>query len=550
MEPFLKKNLLIAAIIGTFFGPTPLTPRVPEEENRTEKRAGAYSLYLEATYLQQKGKVKEAISRFSELEKIIACPAVYGPYLQALFEAEQYKKMIVLYAQHKKDIHSLFEKNHLLQASVAQAHLATNQKQKAQALFTSLLKDHGDDAQTCYFIVVGYFKTHHVEAATKLLQRCLTNQALQPKHYLFNFLLSKAYLEQNKPTEALVCVEKSIAQFPKFDRGWLFKAVLQEQQGRISEAITGYKKFLDLAGRDKSIEKQLIQLLFNQQRFAEAADYLKKLSADCPEYCFDLALIQAKNGEYATALSNINKVLEATPDLEKAKLLRIEVLLNGGNTEEALVSLKKWILAEPHNLGALHTLLLLRQGNVPAKKLIEVLQEAHTSHPKNLGVTAALADLTCETGNVGDATALYREAIANTSDKKMRGKIYFQICHLLLDQKNYSALESTFEEIQQAGCTYHALQNLQAYYYAQTHKKLAEARHLVDEALRARPESAAYLDTQDLIAKQMHRGSEPEAKTARQKEHLFAQKHRKKESEHHAPQPWQKTKFNSLHSRR
>ncbi len=467
----------------------------PSLASTIETKSGVYDQFMQATYLNAKGKNEGAIQSFNNAMKTRPSEHMFEPYLQALFDGERFSTLVKTYEDNKKKIDTLCSKNHMIKAYLAQAYLAVNKEPKAQALFQELIRDHGNDVQMCYFAAVGYLKTKRLPAAVKLLQECIANVELKNKHYLFHFLLSKAHLEANRPTEAMVSIEQSIAQFPKFDRGWLFKAILHEQQGKINEAIQGYKKFLAITGRDQSIEKQLVQLLFNQQRYGEAADYLKKLSVDSPEYCFDLALVQSKSGNYAEALPSINKVLALSPTLEKAKLLKLEILLNSDKTDDALTSLQEWLTTEPHNMGALHTFTLLRQGGVPVPKLITALETIQIKHPASIGIAAALGDLALEINQPEKALTHYAQAATHTKHNQLKSRIYFQRCYIMLNQKDYPALTAELAKAEQENCTDHALLNLQACYFGQTNQQLDKALTIVNKALKLKPGFPAYLDT-------------------------------------------------------
>lgn len=469
-----------------------------------ETKAESYDQFLRATYLHAHGDNEGALKAFAEIMHMQpASQYAFEPYLQALFDGEQFTTLVAVYEKNRKKIDPLLAKNYMTRAFVAQAYLSTGKELKAKKMFDTLMKERSDDVQLCYFIAVGYLKAQRKETAVKFLQDCVGNPALKNKHYLFHFLLSKAYLESHRPNEAMASIELSIAQFPKFDRGWLFRAILHEQQGKTSDAINGYKKFLDLTGRDQSIEKQLVQLLFGQQRFSEAAGYLKKLSNDSPEYCFDLALVQAKSGAYDEALPTINKVLAYNPSHEKAKLLKIEILMNSDKAEDAIATLQTWLRAEPKNLGILHTFLLLRQGGVGAQQLIVALEDIQKEQPENVGVLAALGDLALGANQIQKALAFYEQATECTPHKELKTKIYFQRCHVMFEQKNYQALEITLAKAAEAGCMGHALLNLQAYHLAQANVHLDKALVAVDQALQLKPSLPAYLDTKAFVLHKM-----------------------------------------------
>jgi tetratricopeptide (TPR) repeat protein len=471
--------------------------------------AQVYGNYFQATYLHANGDNERSLKAF---ENVIgsrpAAQSLIEPYMQALFDGERFAQIVKLYEDNKKLIDELRAKNYQLTAFLAQGYLVTGSEAKAQELFAVLLREHGNDVQMCYFAAVGYIKTKRYPAAIKFLQQCLANEDIKNKHYLFHFLLSKVYFESGRAQEAMASIERSLEQFPKFDRGWLFKAILLEQQGKINEAIGGYSQFLDIAGPDQSIEKQLVQLLFNQQRYSEAAVYLKKLSTQAPEYAFDLALVQTKSGNYKEALASINKVLGQDPKLEKARLLKIEILLNSNNHADAVITLEEWVMGDPSNMNALRTCLLVRQGGVAAPLLMTALERVLAKHPQSLPVIATLGDIAVSDKLFDKALEYYGQAIALVTNKKLLGKIYFQRCHILLEQKNEAALQAEFAAADAAGCIGHELLNVRAFHAAQNNGDLEKALGAIDLALAIKPGRPSYLDTKALVLFKMGRHAE------------------------------------------
>lgn len=474
-----------------------------------DDKAHLYDQFLRATYFHAHGDNEAALRAFTKImQRRQAAQHAFEPYLQVLFDAENFPALLSVYKKNRKKVDALMAKKPMTKAFIAQAYLSTGQELKAKKMFDELVKESPNNVQLCYFIAVGYIKSGRKELAVNFLQHCVANPALKNKHYLFYFLLSKSYLELKRPNEAMASIELSIEQFPKFDRGWLFRAILHEQQGKISEAIKGYKRFLDLTGRDQSIEKQLVQLLFGQQRFSEAAGYLQKLSNDSPEYCFDLALVQSKSGLYEDALPTINKVLASNPLHEKAKLLKIEILMNSDRHQEAITNLQSWLKAEPDNLAVLHTFFLLRRGGIAAQTLLTALEDVHKDYPDNLAILTAIGDLALDGNRPDKALTFYAQAAEQTPHQELKKEIAFQRCHIMFLEKNYDALEAALAKAEEDDCIGHGLLNLRAYYLSQANKQLDVALSSVNQALDLQPLVGAYMHTKACVLSAMEKKEE------------------------------------------
>jgi len=467
------------------------------EENHDNK-ADVYTEFFKATYYHAKHNVHASIKSF---EKILSKPHsiyVYDGYLRLLFDTGQFHRIAQLEKDHGKEFTQKFNDNLEIKLIRAQAFLHTGDDEKAETLFLDLQEQYPDDPQVAYYSALSYIKNNKFEKAITFLDDCLKKVTLRDKHFLFYFLKSKIYLQIHKYAQATQAIEKSLELFPKFDKGWLFKSILLEQQGKISEAISGYKNFLDLVGRDISVEKQLVQLLFSQQRFEEAADYLKKIKSDRPEYFLDRALIEFRAQNYDDALVNINKVLEKAPQFDKAKLLKIDILLGDEQVDEALSCITVWIKQQPSNYALLHTLLLLRKEHIDKETIIAILKDIKEER-SSVPLLAALADMYLENQDYQEGVAQYKELLSIVNDKRLRSKVFYQIGYVYFVQKDYDNLERILEEAIKQPPVYVSVYNLFAYYYAQKNKKLKQALVFIDKALRLAPDRYDYVDTKGYL---------------------------------------------------
>ena len=461
-------------------------------------RAALYNDYLKVSYLHARGSVDEALKSYETL--LTKKPPVYfyDGYIRALADAGNYAKITKLYDEKKTDFIKHFGNNLELNMLFAQAFLGTNQDKKAETLFTELVAQHPNNPQICYYTAICYLKSNNTKAALPFLQSCIANNSLRSKHYLFLFLQSKAYLQANMVKESGEAIDKSIELFPRFDRGILFKAMLMEQQGKTREAIDGYKQFLDLAGRDISVEKQLTQLLFAQERFGEAAEHLKRNPHDDPAYFFDLALTQMRAQQYTEALSNVDRAVSKQPEFDKARLLKAELLLNLGRTDDVLNYMQGWVSNNPNNDAALRAFLLLRKTSIGLQRTIKTLVAVAITAPTQL-VHAALGDLYCEAKQYSDSIEQYKKVLDLTPDEQARANVQFHICCMYLQSGDTTNLEKTCQQLIADGKAHGALYNLLAYHYSKKTSKLQAALQLAERALALEPKNHAFLDTKGCI---------------------------------------------------
>lgn len=459
---------------------------------------GGYYQYLVASYQHSSGRVKSALRSYKKLLKANSSPHIYQGFFQLLFDMGQFKDVITAYEEKKSELEKIFDQNVSIKLILAQSYLESNQTAKSEELFAQLSKQHPDDEQVAYFAAISYLRNNQLENALKVTNQSLQNQAFKQKHFLFHFLSSKILIQQNKLAQALTHIEKSLELFPKFDRALLFKAVLQEQMGNINDAIGGYKQFLDLVGRDLPVEKQLTQLLFSQNRFGEALEYLKRIKINSPDYFFDLALIEFKAGNDKKALGLVEKSIKMDPLFTKAKLLKIEIFLQAKKITELLAFMRSWIISSCDDLTVFDTFLLLRKTGIPHAELIKTLLDIEKTKP-HVNVVASLADLYKEAKDFAKAIEYYQKVSNQVQDQALKSKTLFQIGYLYFITKQTKNLEQTLQQALQCSSVYPSAYNLLAYHYAHANKDLPAALELIDKALAVAPHCYYYLDTKGYI---------------------------------------------------
>ncbi len=481
---------------------TPRNPNAPDisfVEDKQQNTPETYAKYLQASYLHTRGKAADAFKAYQSLLAKNPSPYTYEGFFRLLFDAGQFKNIVSLYEKKTALLEKSFKDNLEFQLIIAQAYLNTDQETKAVTLFTALAEKHPDNEQVAYYTALSFIQNNQPEKAIGFIDECLKKPILHTKYFLFYFLKSKIYLQIQQPTQALAMIEKSLEAFPKFDRGWLFKSILLEQQGKINEAISGYKKFLDLVGNEETIEKQLVQLLFSQKRYDEAAHYLKKMKSHLPEYHFDLALIEFKAGNYISALEHIDACLAKTADYKQARLLKVEILLAQKNTTGALAFLQSWLAQNPQDNFVIHTILLLRNSGISRGAIIKAIEDVNSASTPSLGLLSALADLCIEDGDYKRGIVYYHSIFNLAQEDELKSKILYHIAYVFFSVKDFNNLDLFIPKALNFKAISPNLYNLIAFYYVQTNQNLDKALVFIDKALEVDQNSPYYLDTKGLI---------------------------------------------------
>jgi len=494
----MKKLVLASLMIYLNLGAT-----IELVEDNTPDKQYSYFQYLKGTYQHAKKDYKKAFRSFQHILSKQHSVYVFDGFLRLLYNSGQFPYIAKLQEMKKKSFTKAFDKNLDIKLIFAQTYLRLGDETKASKLFTELSKDFPDNPQVAYYTAVSLIKQKKVDEAIKFINASLKKATLKNKHFLFLFLKSKIHLQRYEHANALRAIEKSLKLFPRFDRGWLFKAILMEQLGRVQDAVQGYKRFLTIVGRDPMIEKQLIQLLFAQKDYKQASEYLKKIKSDRPEYFYDLAVMEFKARHLSQSLAHVNTALAKNKNFKKAKLLKMELLLSLDKQSQALAFMKQWLLEKPKSRGAIHTFTLLRRSKIEPKKLAATLEQVIEEHPQNMNMQAALADIYTDGNDHIKALNVYNKMLPHVKHPALKSTLLFHIGFTLFTLKQYHKIESILNKAMEYEPTHPSIYNLLAYYYAVTNQKLKTALKLIDKALSAAPNRAYYLDTKGFVLHKM-----------------------------------------------
>lgn len=524
-EKCFKKIVIAGIFIGGACAP--LDGYFPEEESlkniivieEVPEKENDYYLYLVASYQHAYNQTTQAAYTFHQLFKQKPSLYAYYSYIYLLADLNQHQALTTLYEKHGEALLKAFDGNVELPNIFVQSLLASNKADKAQPLLDGFLKRYPQNEHVAYAACLAYLNINQLEKGEKIIDTVLSNSALRQKHFLFHFLKSKVLVARNCLKEALVQVEKSIDLFPRFDKAHLFKAMLLEHMGNINNAINGYKKFLDMTGRNEMIEKQIVHLLFSQQRFNEALSYLKQLKGDTPDYFADVALIEFNMGHIDNALRYVDKAIGMEHCHQRSCLLKSEILLQTKQHTTLMTFMRQWMLSKLGDTSALQAFLLLRNTGVDKKLLVQTLKETIKQKPE-LHFIAALVDLLMETGAHQESLAYLTRIAQKTTKLEVKSKALFYIGYIHFLNKEPVKLELALQEAVALPVVYPSSYNLLAYHYAQNNKNLSQALQLAEKALSAAPNCYYYMDTKGLILLRL--GKKQEAKKVFQRAIAYA----------------------------
>lgn len=473
-------------------------PLMAEETRATEQKSALYGTYFKACLHQAKGQFGPARQLYQELMTRGASPSATKNYLQLLFDTQDFTKLIELSAKQ-------FTDDLDIQLLRAQAFLHTGNNAAAEELFTKLHQKNPQNDQVVYQTIVCYLRSNKIDSALKALESYLKSAPASPRLALFYFLQSKIFLARGEPDKSLGAINKSLEFYPQFDQGLLFKSMLLEQMGRINEAIKGYTDFLDVVGNDAAIEKQLINMLFRQKRYADVAQRLETTAHAEPEHYFDLGLAYWQEKKKDPALSAVSRALELKPTFKKAWLLKIEICLGDKNKTAVLDCFGDWLKLYPAETEALEALMLLHQQHLTSADIISCLEAVTKNTRSSSQILGVLSDMYIETKQFPKALTALGQMQKLTLNSKIHSQLFFQQGYVYCMMNKPKEAERMLHKALATEPVFTSAYNLLAYNYAQAGTQLDKALGYINQALKVAPHNPTFLDTKACILMKMNK---------------------------------------------
>jgi len=415
--------------------------------------------YMMANYYQFAGDLPTAGKWYGQITPQGDSLHVYNgyiPYLQAIQDHEQIVTLI-------PQLDVPFAKNSLVQTIFAQALEQTGQKSEAQKRLIALNDQNKANQELAFKVVQIYLENKELENALLVIENILNNSSRKSSNYVFLFLKSQIFLQLNKKTEALVAIQACIDAYPRFDKSWLLYAILQEQEGKVEQALKGYTNFLENTDEPHPEIKQHILQLGLKQKLA--AQNNPKTQQDMP-----------------------------------ARVAKIEQLGAEKRYDEAARLLGAWAAQEPEHqelwLKLLHMLTLTAQDYILGLKTITALE--HTNGC-TLCTSLYRADLAIRARMTKQALEALGKAHKLTHDAALQEKILFQELLIHYDARDWNSFKRVMNNAPLETFTYAPLLNLVAYYDATKGKNLERAQLLIGKALAQEPKNPHFIDTQAQI---------------------------------------------------
>ena len=462
-----------------------LTPTLHADSNTLHN-------YIWANYQQFGNHTASAQQRYNLLftEKSQSIYTRKG-YLHFLSKTGQHNTII----EHTNLINSTFAHDPELQILLVHALQKNGKIAQAQEQLLTAYKTCPLDAQIVLEIAQLYVNNKELNNALTTIDTFLNAATKKQNYFIFYFIKAQIYVQLQKVELALESIKECLAMHSGFDKGWLIRAMLEEQLGQLEHAIEGYTTFLELTGgTNKIIATHLMQLAI-RHKSAQQNKQVQLITEN--NFNKAMALFDAKH--YKQALVQVDICLSTNPDDVNSKLLKIQILSNMQQFNHAVALLQSWIKQEPDNALWFQALHLLHHNGAPTETLLKTLQAIGRDCPNNVLVALYISDIQMRTGAKKEAVTTLSVVAPHVKDIQLRTKVLFHLGLLYFELGDYAAMRTALEQGKSLNTNFLPLLNLLAHYYATKGQDLKQAQELIRVVHAQDQHNPHYLDTKALI---------------------------------------------------
>jgi putative PEP-CTERM system TPR-repeat lipoprotein len=290
-----------------------------------------------------------------------------------------------------------------LQAALAQAYLARNERERGEAAIQAALALDPDHLAARLLQVRLLAAQPDLPGARKLVQEVLQKHAQSPEALLLQAALAQA---AEDPDGAAKAYQQALALRKDLMAGYAGYIGLLTQQKKFEEAdkqLAALKSQFPEHPQTKMLEAQSALRKRDVKTAREAVQAVLKVAPNHP-YALQLAgSVEYEGGALAQSIAYLSKGLGLVPDSVPMRQALAQALLRAGETDKALVTLQALLDAKPPTTAALNMAAQAYQqkGDLPRAESLYKRAAALDPADKRTRVALALSQLAR-----GEASAL------------------------------------------------------------------------------------------------------------------------------------------------
>lgn len=452
----------------------------------TKDDTDTYHNFILTSYHQLDGKLDKANKGYQRLLLSPDTPIhVYKGYLPYLAAAKDYRQILALMPK----LQPHFENDPDVQLIFGLALEASGQQDEADKLYIKLSRQFKTHPEIIYQAVNSYRRNKERINAIQLIDDLLNNSPRKPNNFIFYFMQAQLYTELSDAKNARESVGKSLDLHPNFDKGWLLFGMLEENAGKLDDAIKGYTNFLELSGAsNQQLEKHLLELLIKRRMLNS-----KQKAMAIDNKCLLEGLSHFQNKQFRKGLNAIDKCLETEPaQKEDATIIKINMYKSMRKQGRALRLLKECMHNDPHNDAWYTQLHALCFNGVSNRRALRLLQDITHEHPHAALAHIHMAELYEQKGDLREGIFHYQRALEYVQDDHTRTRLMYNLACLHAERGDYERMKSLIASIAKVAPDFMPAQHLLAYHYLEHEKNIDEATRLLNNVLAHDPHNAYY----------------------------------------------------------
>lgn len=233
------------------------------------------------------------------------------------------------------------DKHGPLLLGLVQLHLQGGDVPKAHELLTQLHRLHPKNIEVMRELADFAFELRKFEELQHWEQELRKLEGPESTHWRYHrarrLLAQGEGDEETQLAEVLELQQQIVAARPSWPPGHLLRGFIAHRQGKLPEAIEAYQQAIELGENRLRVYEQLIELLYQTQRFAEAEKYLAQLHVNVArsERLSSVEIsLASRRGESERALELAREAVKRRPNDPLARIrLGHTLLLNGQNDQ-------------------------------------------------------------------------------------------------------------------------------------------------------------------------------------------------------------------------
>lgn len=475
-----KLNILL---LSCFFIQTMALAKTMQDET------DLFHNFFLANYEQSKGQYEKAKKGYQRLLVSPDAPLhVYKGYLPLLAATKDYQQIVALMPR----LQEHFANDPDIQLIFGQALEFSGKQKEADALYIKLSRQFATHQEIVYQAVNSYRRNKDRENAINIIDDLLNKSPRKPNNFIFHFMKAQLYTEKGEPNNARTSVGKSLELYPHFDKGWLLFGMLEENAGKLDDAIKGYTNFLELSGtNNEQLEKHLLELLL-KRRMIET----KKNAMAVDNQCLIEGLAQFQQKEYRKGMQSINKCLEKESTNKDATIIKINMLDAMGKRRQAAQLLSTCLHKNPNDEIFYTQLHVLCLKGLPYRHALKILHSVAHHHEHSPLVHLHIAELYTKQGVLHESIFHYQRALEYIHDKTIETRIMYNLACLYAETKNYERMKTLLISIIKKSTDFMPAYHLLAFHYLEYENDTARAQKLLAHVIKHEPTNSLYRITQ------------------------------------------------------